>query len=173
MKNANGRNPKHFAILISVLLGGTAYGQEATQPTVVILGTVPSPSNQGSAKDAYRVESIDSLGPLGTAKLLDTPNSMAILPAALIENVQATSIKEVLKYIPLTQFQEQQGPQVLRPATRGMQGSNYQNTRQDGMTIFVTGANAVEQLQQIEVFSGFACRRLRAGESRRHVQLRE
>jgi iron complex outermembrane receptor protein len=35
-----------------------------------------------------------------------------------------------------------------------MQGSNYQNTRLDGMTIFVTGANPIESLQQIEVFSG-------------------
>lgn len=110
--------------------------------------------SDGSASDGYRVEAPRSLGPLGNAKLLDIPNSMGIVSAELIENVQATSVKEVLKYIPLAQFQEQQGPEILRPATRGMQGSNYQNTRQDGMTIFVTGANPIESLQQIEVFSG-------------------
>ena len=110
--------------------------------------------NDGSADDGYRVDAPRSLGPLGNQKLLDIPNSMGIVSSALIENVQATSLKEVLKYIPLAQFQEQQGPEVLRPATRGMQGSNYQNTRLDGMTIFVTGANAIESLQQIEVFSG-------------------
>ncbi len=106
------------------------------------------------ADEVYRVEAVSSPGPLGMGKLLNVPHTMAILPATLIENVQATSVKEALKYLPLAQFQEQQGSEVLRPATRGMQGSNYQNTRMDGMTIFVTGANALEPLQQIEVFSG-------------------
>ena len=152
MKYATCQNARCLAILIPALLCGTAHGQETKLPTVVV--TANRPANQSSADNAYRVESVYSAGPLGNAKLLDTPNSIVILPASLIENVQATSIKESLKYIPLAQFQEQQGSEVLRPATRGMQGSNYQNTRLDGMTVFVTGANALEQLQQIEVFSG-------------------
>lgn len=154
MKNANSRNAQRLAILVSALLSGMAYGQETILSTIEVKANVPRPTNQGSAEDAYRVDSVYSLGPLGTAKLLDTPNSIAILPAALLENVQAKSFKEALKYIPLTQFQEQQGSEILRPATRGMQASNYQNSRMDGMTIFATGANALEQLQQIEVFSG-------------------
>ena len=112
------------------------------------------PPSQGSAENGYRVDSVYSLGPLGTMKLLDTPYSIMILPEALIENAQVKSVKEALKYLPLVQFQEQQGSEVLRPATRGMQASNFQNARMDGMTIFVTGANAIEQLQQIEVLSG-------------------
>ena len=40
------------------------------------------------------------------------------------------------------------------PETRGMQGSNMQNTRMDGMGIVVTGANSLETLQQIEVLNG-------------------
>ena len=147
-------NMKRAALLIATLLGGLAHGQETKLPTIEVKAEAPRPANQGSAEDGYRVDAVNSVGPLGTTKLLDIPNSIVILPAALIENVQATSVKEALKYIPLTQFQEQQGSEVLRPATRGMQGSNFQNTRQDGMTIFVTGANALEQLQQIEVFSG-------------------
>ena len=106
------------------------------------------------ADETYRVEAVSAPGPLGAEKLRDIPNVIAIVPATLLENVQATSVKEALKYVPLAQFQEQQGSEVLRPATRGMQGSNYQNTRLDGMTIFITGANALEGLQQIEVFSG-------------------
>jgi iron complex outermembrane recepter protein len=154
LKNTNNLNAKRLAVLISALLGGVAYGQETTLSTIEVSSNVLKVAKQGSVEDAYRVESLYSLGPLGTAKLLDTPNSIAILPSALIENVQATSVKEALKYVPLAQFQEQQGSEVLRPATRGMQGSNYQNTRLDGMTVFATGANAIEQLQQIEVFSG-------------------
>ena len=51
-------------------------------------------------------------------------------------------------------YQEQQGPDILRPQTRGMQGGNFQNTKIDGMTMFVTVANAMEQFQQIEVVNG-------------------
>ena len=154
MNNSINQHFKCLATVISGLLAGMAYGQELTLPRVEVKADALKPTDQGSADAAYRVESVNSLGPLGRASLLNTPNSMAILPAALIENVQATSLKETLKYIPLTQFQEQQGSEVLRPATRGMQGSNYQNTRLDGMTVFVTGANPIESLQQIEVFSG-------------------
>ena len=146
------KNALHLAILMAGLPGGLAYGQQSTLPAIEIKAAALPPT--GSAEAAYRVESTYSRGPLGAAKLQDLPNSVVVLPAELIENVHAISVKEALKYIPLAQFQEQQGSEVLRPATRGMQGSNYQNTRQDGMTLFATGANALEPLQQIEVFSG-------------------
>ena len=154
MNNATKKNAQRLAILISGVFGGMAYGQQSTLSTIEVKADALRPGTQGSAAAAYRVESTESRGPLGSARLQDLPNSLQVLPAELIENVQASSIKGALKYIPLTQFQEQQGSEVLRPATRGMQGSNYQNTRQDGMTIFITGANALEPLQQIEVFSG-------------------
>lgn len=136
-----------LALLIPALVSSMAQAQEATLPTIVV-------TDSKTADEAYRVESVRTLGPLGNERLLEIPNSIAILPAVLIENTQVTSVRDALKYIPLTQFQEQQGSEVLRPATRGMMGSNYQNTRLDGMTIFITGANALEDLQQIEVFSG-------------------
>ena len=51
-------------------------------------------------------------------------------------------------------FQEMQGPEVLRPETRGMQGSNMQNDRKDGMGIAVTTPSALEEYEQIEVLNG-------------------
>ena len=123
-------------------------------PTIGVDVTAVKPPAQGSAENGYRVDSVSGFGPLGGAKLLNLPYSIQVLPDALIENVQAKSLKDALKYLPLVQFQEQQGSEVLRPATRGMQGSNFQNTRVDGMTIFVTGGNPLEQYQQIEVLSG-------------------
>jgi iron complex outermembrane receptor protein len=53
-------------------------------------------------------------------------------------------------------YQEQQGPDILRPQTRGLQGGNFQNSRLDGMTMFVTVATAMEQFQQIEVVNGLS-----------------
>ena len=47
-----------------------------------------------------------------------------------------------------------QGPEVLRPETRGMQGSNMQNDRKDGMGIAVTTPSALEEYEQIEVING-------------------
>ena len=105
-------------------------------------------------EDNYRVPAVDSLGPLGTTPLLDTPYSIGILPEDLIKNSQAVDFKDVSKYLPLVAYQEQQGPDILRPQTRGLQGGNFQNSRLDGMTMFVTVANAMEQFQQIEVVNG-------------------
>jgi iron complex outermembrane receptor protein len=132
----------------------SALAQTTATPQVVITGTLNKPGSAGSAEDAYRVGAPAALGPMGSVRLLDTPNSIMVLPKDLIENAQISSVKDALKYLPLVQFQEQQGSEVLRPGTRGMQSSNFQNARFDGMTFFVTGANAMEQLQQIEVLSG-------------------
>jgi len=80
--------------------------------------------------------------------------SIGVLPLAVIENSRRRTSQEVSKYLPLVSYQEQQGPQILRPQTRGMQGGNFQNSRMDGMTMYVTVANAMEQFQQIEVLNG-------------------
>ena len=116
-------------------------------PRITVIGA-PSP------EENYRVDAVSSLGPLGSTKLLDVPYSVSVLPLDLIENSQAVNFKDVSKYLPLVAYQEQQGPDILRPQTRGMQGGNFQNTRMDGMTMFITVANAMEQFQQIEVLNG-------------------
>jgi iron complex outermembrane recepter protein len=107
-------------------------------------------------EDNYRVKSLDSIGPLGSTPLIDIPYTVAVLPFDLIENSQAVNFKDVSKYLPLVAFQEQQGPDILRPQTRGMQGGNFQNSRLDGMTMFITVATAMEQFQQIEVVNGLS-----------------
>lgn len=103
---------------------------------------------------AYRVGVVSSLGASGPALLLDTPHTISILPAELITNAQVKSFKEATKFLPLVEFQEMQGSEIMRPETRGMQGANMQNTRMDGMGIVITGANNLESVQQIEVLNG-------------------
>ena len=117
-----------------------------TIPRVVVTGQ--------RVHEDYRFESVDSLGPLGSTPLLDTPYTVSILPAEIIQNSQAINFKDISKYLPLVAYQEQQGPDVLRPQTRGMQGGNFQNTKIDGMTMFITVSSAMEQFQQIEVVNG-------------------
>ena len=145
MKRAN-----YHGLLALLPTGLTAAAHAAETPNaptlsgVVITGT----------RDDYRVPTLDALGPLGSTALLDTPYSVAVLPEEVIKNSQATSFKDVSKYMPLVAYQEQQGANVLRPQTRGMQGGNFQNSRVDGMTMFATVAHAMEQYQQIEVVNG-------------------
>ena len=64
------------------------------------------------------------------------------LPARSSRTRRPINFKDVSKYLPLVAYQEQQGPDILRPQTRGMQGGNFQNSQLDGMTMFVTVANA-------------------------------
>ena len=105
-------------------------------------------------QDQYRVETLAATGPLGSTSILDTPFSISVLPEELLRNAQAINFKEAAKYLPLVSYQEQQGPDILRPQTRGMQGGNFQNSRIDGMTAFVTVAAAMEQFSRIEVVNG-------------------
>src|SRR6201996_418040 len=105
--------------------------------------------------DNYRVEKVD-LGPMGSTPIVNIPYSVSVLPLDLIENSQAVNFKDVSKYLPLVAYQEQQGPDILRPQTRGLQGGNFQNTRIDGMTMYITVATAMEQFQQIEVVNGLS-----------------
>jgi iron complex outermembrane receptor protein len=146
MSSARGR------LLLFVLPTAAAGAAHAADTSDT--GTIPRVVVTGQRSQDYRVESLDSLGPFGATPLLDTPYSVAVLPAEIIENSQAINFKDISKYLPLVAYQEQQGPDVLRPQTRGMQGGNFQNTKIDGMTMYVTVPSAMEQFQQIEVLNG-------------------
>ena len=97
-------------LTIPTAAAGLVHAAETPQPATTTPGVVVT----GQRED-YRVGSFDSLGPLGTTALLDTPYSVSVLPAEIIQNSQAISFKDVSKYLPLVAYQEQQGPDVLRP----------------------------------------------------------
>jgi iron complex outermembrane receptor protein len=145
-----------LAICLTTIIGTAVYADETTAPA---RGSQPLPGVTvigDRIQDNYRVETVSSIGPLGSIPLLDIPYSVSVLPFDLIENSQAVNFKDVSKYLPLVAYQEQQGPDILRPQTRGMQGGNFQNSRLDGMTMFITVATAMEQFQQIEVVNGLS-----------------
>jgi iron complex outermembrane recepter protein len=149
--------PAIFVVLVPVVFARGAHADDSATPAPQAQSTALSHVTvvgNKEAEDNYRVESADSLGPLGSMKLLDAPYSIGILSSELIQNSQATNFKDISKYLPLVAYQEQQGADILRPQTRGLQGGNFQNSRMDGMTIFITVANALEQFQQIEVING-------------------
>jgi iron complex outermembrane recepter protein len=156
MKN---RHCSVFVALVPLMLVGIAHADGDTSsgssaPSATSLSEVVIQTSRD--KGDYRVNTLDSIGPLGTTPMLDAPYSISVLPSDLIENTQAVDFKEVSKYMPLVSYQEQQGPDILRPMTRGMQGGNFQNTKIDGMQVFFTGVTSMEQFDQIEVISGAA-----------------
>src|SRR5580704_1030004 len=108
----------------------------------------------GTVENAYRVDNVAPGGPFGTTPILDLPYSVNVISRQLIDDTQSRNFKEAAKYLPLVSFQEMQGPEVLRPETRGMQGSNMQNDMKDGMGIAVTTPSALEEYEQVEVVNG-------------------
>jgi iron complex outermembrane receptor protein len=123
--------------------------------SLTLAGTAQSVTvSAGTVENAYRVDNVAAGGPLGNTPILDIPYSVDVISRQLIDDTQSRNFKEVAKYLPLVSFREQQGPEVLRPETRGMQGSNMQNDMKDGMGIAVTTPSALEEYEQIEVVNG-------------------
>jgi iron complex outermembrane receptor protein len=147
---------KGFRRMTSPVLTRAGTGNITQDFTMVLAGETESITVKGraGADGGYRIGAVGSLGSSGDVALLNAPYTVSVLPGELIDNGQVKNFKEASKFLPLVHFQEMQGSEVLRPETRGMQGSNMQNARMDGMGIVVTGANSVETLQQIEVLSG-------------------
>jgi len=96
------------------------------------------------------------IGPLAGKKLIDLPYSITLLPSELIENQQAASLRELVKYMPSVQIQERGGSDVGRPQTRGFQGDVSANTRFDGMNIIATTAIPMEMFDRVEVLNGLS-----------------
>jgi iron complex outermembrane receptor protein len=135
-----------------------AAGQTVTADlSLAVAGTAETVNvTAGSVEDAYRVDRVAPGGPLGRTPILDLPYTVNVISRQLIDDTQSRNFKEAAKYLPLVSFQEMQGPEVLRPGTRGMQGSNMQNDRKDGMGFAVTTPSALEEYEQIEVVNGLS-----------------
>jgi len=147
--NAAGFQPSTSPVL------SVAAGQRVNYDFVLMIAAATeSVSVSGTVENAYRVESVAPGSPLGTAPITDLPYTVNILSRQLIDDTQSRNFKEAAKYLPLVSFQEMQGPEVLRPETRGFQGSNMQNDLKDGMGIAVTTPSAMEEYEQVEVVSG-------------------
>ncbi|WP_263381924.1 TonB-dependent receptor [Granulicella arctica] len=107
----------------------------------------------GTPANGYYVNRVNP-GVLGTSPIVNQPYTITVMPAEQIANTQVKNLRDAIQYLPLVSFTEQQGDEILRPSTRGIQGSIAQNTRMDGMAIAITGANPMEQYQELQVENG-------------------
>ena len=137
-----------------VLTAGASLTQDLAFTTLNTSASVTVQDNvAGSAGVGYYVGAVDR-GVLGNAPIVNQPYVITVLPAEQITNTQVKNLRDALKYLPLVEFTEQQGPEILRPATRGFQGSIAQNIRMDGMAMAITGGNPMEQYQELQVENG-------------------
>lgn len=95
-----------------------------------------------------------TLGPLGSIALQDIPYSISVISAEMIQNQQATSLTDLLKYLPSTQMEARGGMDVGRPQSRGFQSDVVANNHLDGMAIVGTTAYPMEMLERLEVING-------------------
>lgn len=107
----------------------------------------------GAKGDSGFVAKRADIGPLGERPILDTPYSISVITAELIKNQQATSLADLLKYLPSTQMQARGGMDVGRPQSRGMQSSVVENNHLDGLNVVGTTAYPMEQLERVEVIN--------------------
>lgn len=157
-KNLTLRSGTSLAILsLTASVASTAHAQQINDPIQLQEITVSAPLNPPAyaTKPQYNTSSAN-LGPLGDQSILNTPASITVVPEDLIVNQQASTVNDILRYLPSVEIRDQQGFEVSRPQSRGFQGSVVQNTRLDGLNIIGTTAIPAENLSSVQVLNGLA-----------------
>lgn len=140
-----------FATLSAHAADADTHTSHESEEQIVVTGQ----NNAGSAAQAgagFKTSDID-LGPLGNRSWVETPYSTTTVTREMIDNQQARSVSELLKYSPSTQMQARGGMDVGRPQSRGMQGSVVANSRLDGLNVVSTTAFPVEMLERLDVLN--------------------
>jgi iron complex outermembrane recepter protein len=84
-----------------LLAGGAALAQQATPIPDVTVNAPLEPLMDGSAAAGYRVKDSTAAGPIwGDLPVQDTPYSISVIPAELIQNIQAYQPEQLIKVIP-------------------------------------------------------------------------
>lgn len=140
------------AIAITCCIGGVAYADDAApvnsdQETVIVTA-----DKIGQGNFTQKPASL----PLGDVNIADLPFSVTTVPEDLIVDDQARTVNDILRYLPSVEIRDQQGLEVSRPQSRGFEGSVYQSTRIDGLSIVGTSALPAEDLAGIQVLNGMS-----------------
>lgn len=141
---SNGGIAISFFCLATAGHAQTLPGQDA-----IVLDQVVIQGGDDSGKSGVRAKTA-TIGPLGRREIKDTPYSVSVIDKTLIENQQATTLPDLLKYMPSTQMEARGGGDVGRPQSRGMQGTPVFNNRLDGMNIVATTAQPIEMYERVE-----------------------
>ncbi len=146
------------ALGVALALGGThAWAQEAATSSAPG-NSPPPPQGKEKAVQLGKVsvegEDLEPASPKFTAPLVDTPMSVTILPASVMQETGAISLQDALRQVPGITFAAGEGatPAGDLPSIRGFDsaGSIYV----DGMRDIGLQTREIFDLQQVEVIKG-------------------
>lgn len=125
-------------------VGASAFAQETATLSTVTVTESATPS----------VKSDHAISSKFTAPLLDTPMTVEVINATILEQTGATSLQEALKAVPGITFGNGEGgnPTGDQPFIRGMDAQS--STFVDGMRDIAAGTREVFNLEAIEVIKG-------------------
>ncbi|WP_434457699.1 TonB-dependent receptor [Stutzerimonas urumqiensis] len=133
----------------------------ATQAMALPDVTVTADATAAEASEAtgYRAESIRNVGALGGMSLQDAPYSVSVISADLMENIQATSLDDIFKLNPTTQFTSPTSAGYASAVSmRGFSGAGNLSLASDGLR-FSTGydrGNYIEEMERLEILTGLS-----------------
>lgn len=144
-------------IALILVTAATAQAAENAANDVKTMSTirVEDSEEQGTAAAGYRSERAEQIGPLGNMSIQDAPFSISVMPAELIENLQATSPDDLFKINPVTQLNN--------PSSRFFSGVNVRGfslastKRIDNIPSTSSYVNVdMEDKERMEILSGLS-----------------
>jgi len=96
------------------------------------------------------------IGPFDSRSLQDIPYSVSVANSDMIKDRQATSLVDILKYMPSTQMEARGGLDVGRAQSRGMEAGVVDTNHTDGLNSVGTTALPLETFERVEVINSLA-----------------
>lgn len=125
-------------------------------PSIDIEADLPA---DGSAAAGYVNENVRNVGALGGMRLQDAPYSINVISKDLLRNVQATSLDDVFKLSPVTQFTSPTSAGYASAVSmRGFSGAGNLSIANDGLRFSNSydGGNFIEEMEQLEILTGLS-----------------
>ncbi len=119
---------------------------------VVVSSDAVAIPQEGSAELGYRPETAKTLGPLGDKPILDTPYSMTVMSANLIQNSVTATPDQLYKMNPQTQLARPSSSYSFGPVV--MRGAFSRFALDDGMNGDSTEVIDIEALDRMQVITG-------------------
>ncbi|TBV04976.1 TonB-dependent receptor [Stutzerimonas kirkiae] len=116
-------------------------------------------TQDGSQASGYRSENLKNVGALGGMALRDTPYSISVYSSELVRNVQATSLDDIFKLNPSTQFTSPTSAGYASSlSVRGFSASGNLNIANDGLRFSnpSNSGNFIEEMERLEVVTGLS-----------------
>lgn len=149
-----------WVLFFGLLLAGMANAADrgvdgGSAGTLGEIRVVDAPIREGSAETGYRSETVRMTGPWGEEDAQDSPYSITVMPAALLENVSARNIDQITKIAPLVQ--PGQPHDVNNIAQMSIRGFEVARVYLDGVPNNSLGLGVfVEEMDRLEILSGLS-----------------